>query len=328
MSDREAIEAIIATARTTGLVAYSGEVWLSNWKKSTSTKTPQVTFTVSDDEELAPFEGATIAKGKRAGQRYVILAFELDDDEQPIVQDHQAYLTGNPSEGTVVDLLRQGIVLAPNSSREPGAVTEVAYGTLYPAENYTGMAAPGWEAQKAPGGPFSRYASALHKNGWFYARRVLEAIGTDEEFREWIRSQPCVVCGDGDLVEQTGELKCEAAHVNRPSGDSGLGLKADYSCVSLCHKCHVLQHTLGVPGLYLVFRDRKGFNVDLDADSVRSTAFEWFDKQRDEKLKQWASITLKQNLGYSSMTMVPPDELLAWCEKHGIGDTLPACYKQ
>lgn len=104
-------------------------------------------------------------------------------------------------------------------------------------------------AQVATQKPYGDAASLLYKAGFWLVPTVLEAIGSDAEYRKWIQGQPCIACGGGDYVEETGELKCEAAHVKRPS-NSGMGHKPEYSCIPLCHACHVLQHNGGLVELY------------------------------------------------------------------------------
>lgn len=84
MNNREAIEAIITTAVNTGLVAHHGELMLLAWAKSTSQDGPKVRFALAEDKELIAFERATIKKGKRAGQRYIAVFFEILDDEMPV----------------------------------------------------------------------------------------------------------------------------------------------------------------------------------------------------------------------------------------------------
>lgn len=81
MKDREAVEALCEAARNTGLAAYIGEVQLLEWAKSTSRDVAKLKFALANDEDIRPFEGATIRKGRIAGQRYILLAFELRADE-------------------------------------------------------------------------------------------------------------------------------------------------------------------------------------------------------------------------------------------------------
>lgn len=188
VKDREAVDAICEAARNTGLAAYIGEVQLLEWAKSTSRDCPKVKFALANDDDIQPFEGATIRKGRIAGQRYILLAFEVRADE----------------------------------SIEP--------------------ATPKQESKKKP---YGEYARELHRLGWWWQPGVLEAIGTDAQFLEWIRRQPCAAAHlggcDGDVV---------AAHVRRIANGAGTGIKPNnYSAIPLCHKHHALQHQHGESAL-------------------------------------------------------------------------------
>jgi len=57
------------------------ELWLAGWRK-THNGGASVTFTVND-EDLEYFESATIRKGKVAGQRYMAVLVQLQEDETP-----------------------------------------------------------------------------------------------------------------------------------------------------------------------------------------------------------------------------------------------------
>ena len=71
------------------IIAFKGEVMLAGWAKSTSKAEPKATFFFSSDEDLAPLEMATIAKGKQAGQRYMMVLVEIGNDELPIPKPEQ-----------------------------------------------------------------------------------------------------------------------------------------------------------------------------------------------------------------------------------------------
>ncbi len=79
--NRKELEKLCQTLDATGCVAFEGEAWLKGWKKSTHSALPEVTINLAEDEEIAPFESATVKKGKVAGQRYKVLFFEINDDE-------------------------------------------------------------------------------------------------------------------------------------------------------------------------------------------------------------------------------------------------------
>lgn len=152
---------------------------------------------------------------------------------------------------------------------------------------------------------FGKIATKLYANGFFYAPKVLEAIGTDEQYRKWINLQPSAYSGEfSEWIN--GEGRCEAAHVRR-SSDAGTGFKPPYACIPLTHDEHALQHQQG-------------------ESELKPT--DWFDKKRNEYLVKWAKETLLKELGcYSGFREVPPEVLKKWCTDHDLVMFLPKEYK-
>lgn len=66
-------------------IAFQGEVMLLNWAES-STRGRTVTFQLSEEGESHPFKDFTIRQGKRAGQRFMCVMVQVDDNEQPVQQ--------------------------------------------------------------------------------------------------------------------------------------------------------------------------------------------------------------------------------------------------
>jgi hypothetical protein len=161
------------------------------------------------------------------------------------------------------------------------------------------------EAEEESVEDFGKIAMKLYINGFFYNPKVLEAIGTDEQYRQWIQLQPSAYSGEfSEWIN--GDGRCEAAHVRRAS-DAGTGYKPPYSCIPLTHAEHALQHTQGEQALH---------------------PKEWFDKKRADYLVKWAKQTLLKHLGnYSGFREVPPIELKNWCTKHELSQYLPKEYK-
>lgn len=56
---------------------------LAGWQE-THAGGAKVTFWLSSSEALEPFRLATVRKGKTAGQRYMMVLVEVDDDEKPL----------------------------------------------------------------------------------------------------------------------------------------------------------------------------------------------------------------------------------------------------
>lgn len=66
-------------------IAFQGELMLLNWAES-STRGRTVTFLLDDDGESHPFRDFTIRQGKRAGQRFMAVLVQIDENEQPVQQ--------------------------------------------------------------------------------------------------------------------------------------------------------------------------------------------------------------------------------------------------
>lgn len=67
-------------------------------------------------------------------------------------------------------------------------------------------------------------------------------IKRDIAYREWVRTQPCHMCGGYSEYLENGDKKNHAAHVRH---NSGIGTKPLFSAVPLCVDCHHRQHTKG-----------------------------------------------------------------------------------
>lgn len=80
----EAISQIEQTLRSCCDLEFSGEVQLLDWAKSTCKDGPKLKLLLPDDESIAPFELATVRKGKQAGQLYHLFAVRLDPDKQSV----------------------------------------------------------------------------------------------------------------------------------------------------------------------------------------------------------------------------------------------------
>lgn len=175
--------------------------------------------------------------------------------------------------------------------------------------------------------PYGKAASSLHANGFFLVPAVLEAIGTDAEFLDWVRAQPCAVTGERDYHkdEATGVVteRCDPAHVRTVANGAGTAIKPPYCAIPLVHSLHDLETRYGKSALYVAAHDGcKETGVDLI-----NVASEWMDKQRNIYVVDWASHRLSTDLGFKSMGFVPPTELKQWASSHDLSHWLPAAYK-
>ena len=148
---------------------------------------------------------------------------------------------------------------------------------------------------------YGEQAKILRLSDFFRRPEVWRAVGTDDEFLVWVRSQVCTArrlghC-NGDIV---------AAHVRRVAEGAGTGIKPEYSAIALCSHHHDLQHQKGESAL--------GNKA-------------WFDKHRIEHLQQWCWDTLKTQLGFEHWNEVPPDTMRQWALATGVERFLPEAYR-
>lgn len=73
-------------------VAFQEEMMLLGWAES-STRGRTVTFLLNEDSEEHPFKGFTMKQGKRAGQRFMVVGVEINDDETAVEQPKEPRLS-------------------------------------------------------------------------------------------------------------------------------------------------------------------------------------------------------------------------------------------
>ena len=152
--------------------------------------------------------------------------------------------------------------------------------------------------------PYGQQARELRLSGFFTVLDVLKAIGTDDEFREWIQRRPSAYSGDySEWIN--GEGRCVAAHVRR-AGESGTAYKAGYACIPLTDAEHQRQHAEGETTLQ---------------------PQEWWERQRNNYATAWAWEKVRMVLNVNSMGDLPPEELYRWAADKGIEKYLPAAYQ-
>jgi len=156
-------------------------------------------------------------------------------------------------------------------------------------------------------GPHGQFWRALVKAGAFLAPDVLEQLGSDEDYCEWVRRQPSAASGDFDYDPDTGDGRCECAHVRRVANGSGTATKPPYSAIPLTHSEHVLQHQGGESAL-----GGKG----------------WFDKMRARYVTEWAMQRVRETFAVDSLSWVEPERALQWFEERDLLRYVPEGYRR
>jgi len=176
------------------------------------------------------------------------------------------------------------------------------------------------------GKQYGAQAKALRLSSFFRTPEVWRAVGSQEDFTEWVQNQGCIVCGMQDYTGMdSGESKCEAAHVRR-AGESGTSFKADYALVSMCHEHH--RHAQHDHGETKAFREYLRLKNNAPERLVtEAEAKDWFNKKRIETVQAWCWDTLKTKLGYDSWAEISPIVLSDWAEKNAVFHYLPNEYQ-
>ena len=179
---------------------------------------------------------------------------------------------------------------------------------------------------------YGRNAQILYKSGFFYNIQVVEQIGTDAEYQDWCREQPCIICRQfGEVVQDglkhAGEGRNVYAHVlraGRPtSGGRGAGSnKPIYSGVSMCNHHHTQEHKHGSLYVYNQYCELPSNKRKKTANA--SVAKGWFEERAGGMLADWAHSKLATDFGYSSLSQVPPKKIIEWVSNSGLKFHLPA----
>lgn len=155
-----------------------------------------------------------------------------------------------------------------------------------------------------PKHPYGQQAKALKQSSFFRSPDVWKAIGSDDEFLDFVRNRTCCA------KETMGAAKCNgdivAAHVRRIADGAGTGIKPEYSAVALCDRHHRLQHEQGESAI---------------------GGKDYLDRERLQHVEQWAWDSLKGQLGHDSMGDIPPENIAAWAAEHSLSQYLPAAYR-
>lgn len=138
-----------------GVVDFSGEMMLLDWNKSSAKDGPKVKFLLTDDDAIAPFESATLRKGKQAGQIYHIFAIRVDEDSARMLAGRRE----PKRDPNTIDLLDG------QTDRERREANDLARDLM---------------------------VRGYFRNPQLWAALERAGIYTAEQHKQWVQSQPCV----------------------------------------------------------------------------------------------------------------------------------------
>lgn len=158
------------------------------------------------------------------------------------------------------------------------------------------------EGEPAEQEDFGQYAKALRLSVFFGIKEVWQATGSDEQFLAFVRTLKCIARSG---IPCDGPI--QAAHVWRLRDGFGKGVKGPYAAVPLCAGHHRLQHQHG-------------------EDAIGGRAY--MEKTAYECRVRWIWSEIKDDVGVASMRDADPAKVLAWCQRKGIEQYLPAAFKE
>ncbi len=163
------------------------------------------------------------------------------------------------------------------------------------------------KTEKKPKGSYSEQAKKLWLSSFFRNPAVWQAVGTDQEYLDWLKRQKCPIDAEqygpheGDIIPM---------HVRRvKAGDditgAGTASKPKYSAIPGCVRHHDTQHGNG--------------------ESVVGGR-ELYDNLRIKYLQRWAWERMTALMGAESMAQVAPIKVFEWAKPRGIERCLPFEY--
>lgn len=186
-----------------------------------------------------------------------------------------------------------------NEPHVPVAIARLACGRAAGAMAEGG---PSTEQSGARQGPYGEWWRMLFQAGAFQAPPVLQALGGDDDYLEWLRDQRCVHCGQEPHWEMGDWVRNEAAHVRRVANGAGTAVKPPHSAITLCPICHRVQHKKGESAL---------------------GGPDWVARKLLQQRNTWAKACFHDVFVADSLTSVPPERAVAWFESWDLLRYLP-----
>ena len=146
---------------------------------------------------------------------------------------------------------------------------------------------------------------ALYRGGWFHAPKVLEALGKDAEFLQWVRKQDVCWCCNHIPGDDLNQPAIQAAHYRKVASGAGTAVKPPYSAIPLCSRCHGRQHQHGY--------------------SVLGTT-DWWEEKVAKARQKWGHERMRGLFRTESMTAVPAQHVVEWALENELQALIPSEY--
>jgi hypothetical protein len=183
----------------------------------------------------------------------------------------------------------------------PMAIAPMRYGKLASQVMNDAISEEGERPQGRKKTDAGRLAQALYQKYFFLSPKVCQALGTDAQYHEWVKSLPESATGRKGVPEQDPIVP---AHVRRVKDGAGTSYKPPFTQIPLTKSEHDLQH-------------QKGESAVVDGGKDQ------FDKWRVKYLTMWCKQRIYEIFNVSSMTELDVDEFLEWADEKGLSHLIP-----
>jgi len=156
---------------------------------------------------------------------------------------------------------------------------------------------------KLPKGEHGQYASQLIQSKVMTCRNFWKAVGPEERYLDWVRSQPCMITGGG-VENEAGDMRCEAAHVRDIKYGAGIATKPEYFAIPLHPDIHSEQHDKGVFQMWKRAGRPTPSAVQYPIVSQEEHIRQWLQISTLEYIKKWIQVELKSYFNVHSMSYI------------------------
>lgn len=173
-------------------------------------------------------------------------------------------------------------------------------------------------------GEYGHFAALLDKARLWQHHRVIKLSGTDADYQSWCRSQPCAISGGKGEQLESGEWRCQYAHINFAS-NSGTGYKnKEYSGLPMTHEMHDIQHQHGIEPLKTAFLAAKKQNERYKGKKEKELLHMLVRKYSGK----WAREAFREKyFKVDSWTKVVPQQFMTKMRELGVADLVPLDYQ-
>jgi len=180
------------------------------------------------------------------------------------------------------------------------------------------------EQKQKDTGEYGQFAVLLDKAKLWQHQRIVKLSGTDADYQAWCRRQPCAISGGKGEQLESGEWRCQYAHMNF-ADNSGMGVKATYSGLPMTNEAHLhIQHEKGIEALKTAFlksKKRHKRYKDMPAKDLLQLLVRKY-------TGKWAREAFRQkHFEVDSWTKVVPQQFMTKMRELGIDDLVPLDYR-